>query len=103
MTGVQTCALPIFRTLTVGTRISLAHARLRSWALPPIGNFTLPRRLAAECSAAKNIKLLGLDNAIDRANILAAWGIVMANALYTGVRVDHINVTISDGLGGTFG
>ena len=34
------------RTVTVGSGVTPDHACLatRSWALPPIGNFTLPRR-----------------------------------------------------------
>jgi hypothetical protein len=39
-------------------RVSPYHALARSWALPPVGNYTLPRRL--------NIQLRGLYCKIHR-------------------------------------
>jgi hypothetical protein len=50
-----------------------------------------------------SIFLLRFDDAIHRADILAAGGIIVANALDTGVGIDHIDIALGDGLGGAFG
>ena len=46
---------------------------------------------------------LRLDDAIHRADVLAAGGIVMTHALHTGGEVDDVNgITFSDGIRGAF-
>ena len=37
------------QTVTVGSGVAPDHALARSWAVPPIGNCTLPRRFLFGC------------------------------------------------------
>jgi hypothetical protein len=104
---------------TVGFGISPNHARfLRcpfpkgeivtaqrgSWALPPIGNsnahganVTLPRRFIRLFG-----RMLCFDDAVHRADFNTLGRIEVTFALDTGDGVNHVDVTIGDGIGGAF-
>jgi hypothetical protein len=46
--------------------------------------------------------LLCFDDAIDRANIFAAGGVVVTDALNASIGVDDVDVAFADGFGGAF-
>jgi hypothetical protein len=88
-----------------------------SWALPPIGNYTLPRRYVFDCQKLYHFRkqrpakpagrielLLRLDDALDGADRSALGRVVVTNALHAGSLVDDVEyaVAFADGVGGAF-
>jgi hypothetical protein len=49
------------------------------------------------------VKLLSLDDALDRADRNALGRIMMTNTFHTGCGIDDVDVTFRDGIGGAFG
>ena len=87
-------------------------AQKGSWALPPIGNsptlcagVTLPRRLLFSCKNYTTCKLLGLDDAIDRADGNALGRVMVADAFNAGGLIDYIEgaIAFGDGFSGAIG
>lgn len=77
-------------------------ALTRSWAVPPIGNFTLPRR-SADRSAIYILNFyLRLDDTVHWTDIHATRRVIMTHALYAGVGVDNVNITLRNRFSGAF-
>jgi hypothetical protein len=47
VTGVQTCALPIYALATAGKVQSFGRGRARRWMIPPVPGLTTPLLLPA--------------------------------------------------------
>jgi hypothetical protein len=63
-----------------------------------------PSRIDEMLKSISSIRLglLCLNDAIDRANIFAARGIVVSDAFHAGGRVNNVDVTFGDGFGWAF-